>query len=467
MPFNSLAYVLLLGLAVAGTRYLARPAWLLILCSLIFYAVAGVGDLSVFLATVVGNWLIQVAIVPLRARVAVAAVMNIGLIVFFKYQGFFLNGTPVATSGSYVDTALPLGISFYSFQALAYHIDVARGLSPPARDFKSFFLFKSFFPQLVAGPIVRAHQLLPQVQRLFLPSLSRHYRLVAYGLTLCVLGLVKKVVLADSIAPFVDGAFTSLPGSSFDAWTGAILFAFQIYFDFSGYSDIAIGSAYVLGIRLPFNFQTPYLSLGPRQFWQRWHISLSTWIRDYLYIPLGGARGGAWRSGTVLLVTMAIAGLWHGANSTFVLWGAAWGGYILLGRLLPRQLATSPWMWLPHMAIMVALWVLFRAPSLGFAIGYWQVMAGSIPSAEAAFGGGAKEMVTVAPDVQPSDALVVCGIAALFGLHWLEARLSRRRLLFALRRCNGAVGIGLLLGVIVLLVLLPSLHANPFIYFRF
>ncbi|MEW6593821.1 MAG: MBOAT family O-acyltransferase [Thermodesulfobacteriota bacterium] len=454
MPFNSLAYVLLLGFAVAGARYLARPAGLLILCSLIFYSVAGVGDFAVFLATVMGNWLIQIAIAPLRARVAVAAVMNIGLIIFFKYQGFFLGGASAATAGSYVDTALPLGISFYSFQALAYHIDVARGTSPPARDFKSFFLFKSFFPQLVAGPIVRAHQLLPQVQRLFAAAPHRHYRLVAYGLALCVLGLVKKIILADSIAPFVDGAFASVPGTSFEAWIGATLFAFQIYFDFSGYSDIAIGSAYVLGLRLPVNFRTPYLSLGPRQFWQRWHISLSTWIRDYLYIPLGGRGGGAWRSATVLLMTMAIAGLWHGANYTFVLWGGAWGGYILLGRLLPARLANSRWLWLPHMTVVVALWVLFRAPSLEFAIAYWQAMAGL-------------RLSVMASVSQPLNALAAYGIAALFGLHLLEARLGRRRILFTLRRLNGAVGIGLLVGIIVLLMLLPTFHANPFIYFRF
>jgi alginate O-acetyltransferase complex protein AlgI len=164
MPFNSLGYVFLVVFAVVGARYASRPAWILIVCSLIFYSVAGASDLVVFLATVAVNWMIQIGIPSPRTRLAVAAVANIGLIAFFKYQSLLVSGTP-GTAGSYVDTALPLGISFYCFQALAYHIDLARGLSPPAKDFKSFFLFKAFFPQLVAGPIVRAHQLLPQIQR--------------------------------------------------------------------------------------------------------------------------------------------------------------------------------------------------------------------------------------------------------------------------------------------------------------
>lgn len=461
MPFNSLAYVILVIFAVVAARYVRGPAWVLIVCSVIFYSVAGMSDLAIFLATVSVNWFIQIGIASPRLRLVIAAVANIGLIILFKYKSLLLNGAP-ETAGSYVDTALPLGISFYCFQALAYHIDVARGQIQPAKDFKSFFLFKAFFPQLVAGPIVRAHQLLGQVQRLFASPLRRP-RLIVIGLGLCALGLLKKVILADSIAPYADMSFTELPTSTLVAWVGAVLFSFQIYFDFSGYSDIAIGSAYLLGIRLPVNFRTPYLSCGPREFWQRWHISLSSWIRDYLYVPLGGSHGNPVRVGLVLVATMSIAGLWHGANFTFIAWGAAWGLYILLGRAFAGSQFTSRWQWLPHMAVVVMLWVLFRSPSLDYAISYWKVMAGVSLNAS----GGSVTDPSLPRDDLMFGILSLVGIAALFAAHRLEARLEGWKMLMTMRKWNCPITRGLLVGVIVLLVLIPSTYGNPFIYFRF
>lgn len=451
MPFNSLAYALLLSAATLLTAAWSRPAAVLIAASALFYAVAGPLDAAVFAATVTANWLIQVAALSMRARIAAAAAVNIGLIAFFKYRGLLMG--EAGLSGSYLDTALPLGISFYCFQALAYHVDVARGQTPPARSFASFVLFKSFFPQLVAGPIVRAHQFLPQIERL-MDNRPRRHRLVSYGLALCVLGLVKKVVLADSLAPHVDEIFAGQPETAYLAWLGATLFAFQIYFDFSGYSDIAIGSAYLLGIRLPFNFSTPYVSRSPREFWQRWHISLSTWIRDYVYIPLGGGRGGRVRAGLVLVGTMAVAGLWHGANYTFILWGAGWGLYILAGRLAPAGWRLpSAIGWPLHMAVILALWVLFRAPSLDYAASYLGTMLsfqGWQPPAEAA-----------------PAWMAALGVAGLFALHWLEAGLHRRPTLGTLRRFNSPFVWGLLSMLGVLLAMIPSMAANPFIYFRF
>src|SRR5258707_2250754 len=298
MAFNSLAYALFLTFTVAWMAIGPLRALMLIVASLIFYAAAGPFDMLVFVGAVVLNWLIQVAVPADRRRIVAAVVVNIGLIGYFKYRNMLLGETSPA--GSFIDVTLPLGISFYSFQALAYHIDVVRGRNGPARSFPEFFLFKAFFPQLIAGPIVRPNQTLPQIQRIF-DDKSRRHRLLVFGLSLIVLGLLKKVVLADSLAPVVDDIFYVPPDSAYLAWLGAVLFTFQIYFDCSGYSDIAIGSAYLLGIRLPWNFRTPYVSTGPREFWQRWHISLSTWIRDYLYIPLGGGRGGPVRVAAVLV----------------------------------------------------------------------------------------------------------------------------------------------------------------------
>src|SRR6516165_6079245 len=277
MAFNSLAYALLLTFTVAWMAIGPLRALMLIVASLIFYAAAGPFDMLVFLAAVTLNWLIQVVVPADRRRIVAAVIVNIGLIGYFKYRNMLLGET--SPPGSYINLALPLGISFYSFQALAYHIDVVRGRNGPARSFREFFLFKAFFPQLIAGPIVRPNQTLPQIQRIFDDRWRRH-RLLVFGLSLVVLGLVKKVVLADSLAPVVDDIFYVRPDSAYLAWLGAVLFTFQIYFDFSGYSDIAIGSAYLLGIRLPQNFATPFLAASIQQLWQRWHITLTMFLRD-------------------------------------------------------------------------------------------------------------------------------------------------------------------------------------------
>jgi alginate O-acetyltransferase complex protein AlgI len=452
MPFNSLAYVLLLAVSGLATACSSRPVPVLIAASLVFYAVAGVFDTAVFLIAVAANWLIQVWVPPDRRRIAAAAVLNVGLIGYFKYRNLLIGDA--GHSGSYLDTALPLGISFYSLQALAYHVDVVRRTSGPARSFAEFFLFKAFFPQLIAGPIVRAHQVQPQNQRLF-DGRPRRHRLIAFGLGLIVLGLAKKVLLADSLAPLVDDIFATRPDTAYRAWLGAVLFTFQIYFDFSGYSDIAIGSAYLLGIRLPWNFRTPYVSASPREFWQRWHISLSTWIRDYLYIPLGGSRGGPWRAGAVLVGTMALAGLWHGANYTFIIWGAAWGVYILLVRMLPPARVPMPLTWLLHIVIVILLWVVFRSPNLDYALAYLGTMLSFR-------GGGPALSDGAAPAVQ-----VAAGVAALFALHWAESLLQNRRVPLMLRRRDGPTWRGLFAGLIVLLVLMPTYNISPFIYFRF
>lgn len=449
MPFNSLAFLILLFVSWLLVARLQRPAYALIAASLVFYLFAGPFDTAVFLTTVLLNWLIQSLIATPRWRITAAVALNVGLIFAFKYKNLVFGG---AMAGSYTDTGLPLGISFYCFQALAYHIDVTRHQTPPARSLSSFFLFKSFFPQLVAGPIVRAPQFLPQIERLFTGQ-KRRLRLISYGLALCLLGLFKKVVLADSIAPVVDEIFAAPPSSTYLAWLGAVLFAFQIYFDFSGYSDIAIGAAYLLGLRLPLNFMTPYMSTGPREFWQRWHISLSTWIRDYLYIPLGGGRGGWLRAASVLIGSMALAGLWHGANATFVIWGAGWGIYILFGRALRDHIFLPPAMrWPLHMAIVVLLWVFFRSPSFEFALDYFAVM------------------LDVSRWHVPQDSsplLAGLGITALFLLHAGEFRLNHRATLQLLRRWNGPFFWGLCIGLSALLVMLPSSNINPFIYFRF
>lgn len=257
---------------------------------------------------------------------------NLGILGFFKYYNFFaesfadvLTSIGVAIDPLYLNIILPVGISFYTFQTISYTIDVYRGKMEPTNHFWDFALYVSFFPQLVAGPIERAKDLLPRILNKRTFNKAQFYE----GLHLILLGLFKKVFVADNIGPYVDRIFRAPDPSGFDVLCGGWMFAFQVYCDFAGYSDIARGCAKCMGIELMVNFNHPYIAVNPVERWQRWHISLSTWLRDYLYIPLGGNRGGEVKTYRNLGLTMLLGGLWHGAAWNFVLWGA-WEGVMLI-----------------------------------------------------------------------------------------------------------------------------------------
>ena len=308
-------------------------------------------------------------------------VLNLGILGFFKYYNFFVDSF-VAAFGRcgigleprLLNIVLPVGISFYTFQALSYSIDVYRRQMAPTRNWVAFFAFVSFFPQLVAGPIERASNLLPQIER---PrTITREE--TGSGLWLVVWGLFKKCVVADNLAVLVDGAFGAKGGTGAMGLMMVYAFAFQIYCDFSGYSDIARGLARMMGINLMVNFNNPYFALNPKDFWARWHISLSTWLRDYLYIPLGGNRKGKQRRYLCLWLTMLLGGLWHGAAWTFVAWGAFHGFLLMvyhawMARFCVKgQEDSSKWVWtrrivMFHLACLG--WVFFRAETIGQAFG--------------------------------------------------------------------------------------------------
>ena len=274
-------------------------------------------------------------------------VTNLGFLAVFKYTGFFVsNGLSLAHQLGWtvphwtVDIILPLGISFHTFQGISYTLDVYRGKIRAVRSFVDFALFVAFFPQLVAGPIVRAVEFLPQM--VTPPRVSPQQ--IVEGLHWLLLGLFKKVFLADRLTQFIDPVFGQ-PGA-YDSVTqrwAVLAYAAQIYCDFSGYSDIAIGCAKWFGFELPQNFNFPYLAGSITEFWKRWHISLSTWMRDYLYIPLGGSRKGSVRTYVNLVVTMALCGLWHGASWNYVLWGLYNGVLLALHRLYDRVLSGRSW----------------------------------------------------------------------------------------------------------------------------
>ena len=275
---------------------------------------------------------------------------NLGLLGFFKYADFAIlqfnylgEQFNLANDIPFLNLALPIGISFYTFQTISYTVDIYRGKLKPSESLKEFALFVAFFPQLVAGPIVRASEFLPQLRekmnKLQEISIKRLITIdgvnLKIGITFMTIGFLKKMFFADNIAPLVNDIFNNPIGAeSFTIILGAIAFGFQIYGDFSGYSDIAIGAALILGFKLPVNFNKPYFATSPADFWRRWHISLSSWLRDYLYIPLGGNKKSHIRTYANLAIVMFLGGLWHGAAWNFIIWGMLHGVYLAIHRLL-------------------------------------------------------------------------------------------------------------------------------------
>lgn len=331
-----------------------------------------------------------------RAACGVCIAVCLGVLGAFKYYDFFVGEFNAAMHGLGLGVcmplwrvALPVGISFYTFQVLGYAIDVCRRRVPVCHDVASFAAFVGFFPQLVAGPIERAGDLLPQMQR---PRRLTETDIVE-GLRLMLWGFVKKMLLADRCAPFVAAAYANPSADAMDLWVAAVLFAFQIYGDFSGYSDIAVGAARLFGIRLTRNFRLPYFACNVPDFWRRWHITLMTWFKDYVYIPLGGSRAGRWRHVRNLSVVFLVSGLWHGANWTFV----AWGAFQLLGfapQLIRKYvLGSAPratteshrllptWheVWSIPLTFVFACtgWVFFRSETIGAALDRLALMYGS------------------------------------------------------------------------------------------
>lgn len=384
MLFNSWSF-LALALVVYGLYYrlpLAGQNWMLLGASYLFYGSWDPRFLLLLCGSTVFDYTVGVALgveqrPHVRRRWLMASlIVNLGVLAFFKYFGFFVESASTALAALGFDVprwtlniVLPVGISFYTFQTLSYTIDVyARRLAPTA-SLRDFALFVAYFPQLVAGPIERATNLLPQIVQRRTVTLAHVHR----GLWFISWGLFKKVAIADNLAMIVDRAFA--PGSTatgLEYLVAIYAFSYQIYCDFSGYSDMARGLAALMGVDLMVNFNRPYLATDPRDFWRRWHISLSTWLRDYLYIPLGGSRGGGRRTALALFATMVLGGLWHGAAWTFVAWGAFHGTLLVLHRFLSLERGVSVpdtlvGRWISRIVMFHLVgfgWLLFRAESL-------------------------------------------------------------------------------------------------------
>ncbi|MDE6156510.1 MAG: MBOAT family protein [Muribaculaceae bacterium] len=394
-----------------------------------------------------------------RFCVVASLTASLGILAYLKYANFFLWNFSALTGGNFqpLDLVLPVGISFYTFQSISYIIDVYNGRVAPTRTWLEYAFFLSFFPALVAGPIVRADYFLPQIQS------KRHATSedVYTGLWLIILGVLKKAVVADYIAQYNDLIFDA-PGaySGFETLMGVIGYTFQIYCDFSGYSDMAIGIALIMGFRLAVNFDFPYRSRNVSEFWHRWHISLSSWLRDYVYIPLGGNRKGTARTYVNNFITMLVGGLWHGAAWKFVFWGGMHGAGLAIHKAsrpwldrLPDNRITATCSWLLTFSFVAALWVFFRADSWSDAI----TVLGSI---------GRDFSLAYAPAFAEARAVWLIMILTIACAHFLPADF-RERCRQSFVEAPWIIKLAVFVITVQLVVEFRSADVQPFIYFQF
>ena len=442
----------------------SRKIWL-VLCSYLFYAAWNWKFLFLLIGSSALDYCVGMMLTRTKTRrgrrgwLILSLCANLGVIAVFKYYNFFVSsavtflawfGLPASVHT--LSVIIPVGVSFYTFHSMSYTIDVYRGKMRAVPSFLDVACFIGFFPQMVAGPIVRAFGFLPQLQ-----SLRKFSNVDVRGaLVLFLTGFIKKACIADAVAPFVDRYFAA-PGNftAASAWVGVLFYAIQIYCDFSGYTDMAIASARLLGYELTINFSFPYFARNISDFWHRWHISLSSWLRDYLYIPLGGSRGPRWFIYRNIMITMLLGGLWHGGAWTFVIWGGLHGVALVVHREWlrltgPRPQAHSLMRWLawPLTVYWVCLaWIFFRAVDL-----------------EHAFPALRSFVLFQSPGTEDLGAWMLWIVLALAVVHWLNSRGT-----FAnwWRRGSDpvfAAGYGCTAAVVLLFI--PP-HYTPFIYFQF
>lgn len=385
MQFDSLTFVVFFAIVLFAYNYFSSWEYkknILLLSSYLFYSAWNPFFLPLLVFSSTIDWWLAKKMSKSENKerkiyLTLIVCLNLSILFYFKYIDFFfdalndfLSGFGVALGRYEFDIILPLGISFYTFHSLSYCIDIYRKKFEPTQSWRDYSLYVAFFPQLVAGPIVRWTQMREQIEH---PRCSSAEGL-GVGLTLLLLGLFEKVVLADGVfAPVANQIFAENNVSSVHAWVGTAAFTGQIFCDFAGYSTCAIGAALCLGFRLPTNFRNPYSAVGFADFWQRWHISLSTWLRDYLYIPLGGNRKGTFFTYRNLLLTMLIGGLWHGAAWTFIIWGGLHGAYLIFERFMKKtakylhfvpDLVIAIFSWFFTLLAIMYAWVWFRAESV-------------------------------------------------------------------------------------------------------
>jgi alginate O-acetyltransferase complex protein AlgI len=471
---------ILLGLSYAGRTRPSYANWLLVAASVLFYAVGGGAFTWLMLGSIAFNYLAAIGVDRARGSgrdrlvLGVVVGINLAVLALFKYAGFVVDNVNAVwmSLGGVAFAAptlvLPIGISFYTFHAISYVVDVYRRDADAQKHPVHAALYLLLFPQLIAGPIVRYRDLAGQLARRVVQLDD-----LAWGMRRFAIGLAKKMLVANVVAEAADGIF-GLPMAQVTpahAWLGAVCYAFQIYFDFSGYSDMAIGLGRMFGFRFPENFRWPYTATSVQDFWRRWHISLSSWFRDYLYIPLGGNRGSSTRTALNLLTVFFLCGLWHGANWTFVVWGLYHGAFLMLERAGLGAALARLWRPLRHAYALLAVlvgWVFFRAETLDQALTLLAALAGRPASAPTPY--------TVHWYLTPLVAIAL-GVACVASLPvgaWLSERFERATALRPDKADTGDTRLVAAFNVAATAVLLIASVAqiaaktyNPFIYFRF
>jgi alginate O-acetyltransferase complex protein AlgI len=379
MLFQNLSFILFCAITFGLYWQLPKARlWILAVANALFYMAAGWQNLLLFVGTSAATFLLGKLVTRSKSALVAGILLNLGNLFYFKYSGFaarsLMGWVPGLDLTLFTQVLLPIGISFYTFQHISYLVDRRIKDLPEAPSYLQFWVYIAFFGHSIAGPIMRGHEFFPQIAETTKKTFdSTQFKV---GVALFVLGLFKKLLVADRLAPAVNKFFSAVdvltPG---EAWSAALLFAFQIYYDFSAYSDMAVGIGLMFGYQLVQNFRTPYLSANASEFWTRWHVTLSSWIRDYVYIPLGGNRAGFGRAQLNLFLAMLASGVWHGANWTFLFWGA-YHGLLLLGqRFWGKGKAALGWNFFQSKAyhvlsvigffVLVTVgWVFFRAASL-------------------------------------------------------------------------------------------------------
>lgn len=477
MVFSSNVFLFLFLPLFLASYYACPYRWrnlVILIGSYLFYAWWRVDFLLLFFAVTAWNYAIGLRIAQHGARSAIArrwVTLGVGgdlaVLGYFKYANFGVESLNALMTSmglqpfTWMAIILPIGISFYVFQAISYIVDVYRGDTAATRDPVAFAAFIALFPQLIAGPVLRYKDLAHQFE-----SRRHGSDLFAEGAVRFMQGFIKKVFIADSVAPLVDQGFALDNPTTADAWLTALAYTVQLYFDFSGYSDMAIGLGLMLGFRFMENFNQPYISQSITEFWRRWHISLSSWLRDYLYVPLGGNRGGTFSTYRNLLLTMLLGGLWHGANWTFLVWGAWHGALLAIERALGTGTGLhTPWRplrWALTLLLVVLGWVMFRAETLA--------EAGGMYSAMFVFDGrGLSDVYSGAIDsLQISSLLLGLAVLTLAGWH---SRRSQAQMPVASADALAirvpAVALVMLPVFAMAVLKLSAQSYSPFLYFQF
>jgi len=451
-----------------------------LLCSLLFYAWGGLNFLALFVGSVVINFLLirfmDAASERWKQRIflIISILINVGMLFYFKYANFFLDNVSAVRSYfggpalTWEKIVLPIGISFFTFEKLTYTIDVYRGVNKPLKNFWDFMLYIMLFPKMIAGPIVRFHEIAGQLtDRRAFDTVDEKLA----GFFRFIVGLAKKVLLANALGEQADHIFTLDPATLpvAQAWLGAIAYTFQIYFDFSGYSDMAVGLGRLMGFQFPENFNSPYAARSITEFWQRWHITLGRWMRDYLYIPLGGNRVRPSRLYVNLWTVFILSGFWHGAAWTFIAWGAYHGLWLVLDRLfllrVYRRLGALSIV--PTFLITVVGWVLFRAETLDQAAAFGGRLVGIMPDISRAW--EVPQLVHLSFTTKFWSILVVSAVFAFMNAVPALERFNLSLYFVHPLSLRRALGLSTVAAVLLLLsagAILGSTF-NPFIYFRF